>query len=49
MRNREDKSITFQTDADTTLRDFYWRYARGLEPYDTTQFSVTIPPVNRKV
>ncbi|TMI61756.1 MAG: M1 family metallopeptidase [Bacteroidetes bacterium] len=43
MRNREDKSITFQTDADTTLRDFYWRYARGLEPYDTTQFSVTIP------
>src|SRR4051812_38503173 len=31
MRNREDKNITFATDADTTLRDFYWRYSRGLE------------------
>ena len=35
IRNREDKSIVFQTDADTSLRDFYWRYARGLEPYDS--------------
>lgn len=43
IRNREDKNITFQTDADTTLRDFYWRYARGLEPYDTTKYRVTIP------
>jgi len=41
IRNREDKSIVFQTDADTSLRDFYWRYARGLEPYD----SVTRVPV----
>ena len=46
VRNREDKSITFQTDADTSLRDFYWRYARGLEPYDTTQYSVTVPATN---
>lgn len=43
IRNREDKSIVFQTDADTTLRDFYWRYARGLEPYDTSKVTMTIP------
>ncbi|MFX5684413.1 hypothetical protein ABTE42_20005, partial [Acinetobacter baumannii] len=24
------------TDVDTSLRDFYWRYTRGLEPYDST-------------
>lgn len=42
-RNREDKNIQFLTDQDTTLRDFYWRYVRGLEPYDTTTFQV---PVN---
>lgn len=43
IRNREDKSIKFLTDADTTLRDFYWRYARGLEPYDTTTYTVPVP------
>jgi hypothetical protein len=42
VRNREE-GIRFRTDEDTTLRDFYWRYARGIEPYDTNQFSVTIP------
>jgi hypothetical protein len=35
IRNRTDKSIVFLTDSDTTLRDFYWRYDRGIEPYDT--------------
>ena len=35
VRNRADKSIHFLTDIDTSLRDFYWRYARGLEPIDT--------------
>ncbi|MCX8480791.1 MAG: M1 family aminopeptidase, partial [Sediminibacterium sp.] len=35
VRNRNDKSIHFLTDVDTSLRDFYWRYARGLEPIDT--------------
>jgi hypothetical protein len=35
IRNREDKNIVFATDADTSLRDFYWRYDRGLEPYDS--------------
>lgn len=43
MRNRDDQSISFETDADTTLRDFYWRYSRGIEPYDSTQYEVTIP------
>lgn len=41
-RNRQDKSITFLTDQDTTLRDFYWRYDRGLEPYDTATYRVPI-------
>lgn len=43
IRNRNDKNIIFLTDADTSLRDFYWRYARGIEPYDTTKYKVTLP------
>jgi hypothetical protein len=45
IRNRNDKSIVFLTDVDTTLRDFYWRYDRGLEPYDsvTKQPAITMP------
>jgi hypothetical protein len=43
IRNRDDKKIVFQTDKDTSLRDFYWKYARGIEPYDTTKYAVTIP------
>lgn len=42
IRNREDKNIRFLTDQDTTLRDFYWRYDRGLEPYDTTAYPVPV-------
>ena len=42
IRNREDKNIQFLTDSDTTLRDFYWKYARGLEPYDTTNYTVPV-------
>ena len=38
IRNREDKNIKFLTDADTSLRDFYWKYDRGINPYDTTKF-----------
>ncbi len=45
QRNRADKNIVFLVDADTTLRDFYWRYTRGFEPYDTTKYKVT-PPNN---
>jgi aminopeptidase N len=43
IRNRDDKKITFATDADPSLRDFYWRYARGQAKVDTTAFEVTIP------
>jgi hypothetical protein len=43
VRNKEDKKITFATDVDTSLRDFYWRYARGIEKYDSTQYEVKIP------
>ncbi len=42
VRNRNDKTIQFATDADTTLRDFYWRYNRGLENYDSTSFTVPV-------
>ena len=45
IRNRNDKSIVFLTDVDTTLRDFYWRYDRGLVPYDsvTKQPAMAMP------
>ena len=43
IRNRTDKNIYFLTDADTTLRDFYWRYDRGMEKYDSTYFYKAIP------
>ncbi len=43
IRNRQDGKITFATDADTSLRDFYWRYARGLAKVDATPTTVTIP------
>lgn len=43
IRNREDKNIVFLVDADTTLRDFYWRYARGLVAYDST---IKVMPAN---
>ncbi|HAN39577.1 MAG TPA: aminopeptidase [Chitinophagaceae bacterium] len=36
IRNREDKSVVFETDRDTTLRDFYWKYDRGIIAYDST-------------
>ncbi|HEX2630243.1 MAG TPA: M1 family metallopeptidase [Chitinophagaceae bacterium] len=41
IRNKEDKKITFAVDADTSLRDFYWRYDREMEKYDTTKYTVT--------
>jgi hypothetical protein len=50
IRNKEDKNITFQTDADTSLRDFYWKYARGMEPYDSASYMINStagnPPVD---
>jgi Peptidase family M1 domain len=43
IRNRDDKKIVFATDADPSLRDFYWRYDRGLAKVDSTPFEITIP------
>jgi len=43
QRNREDKNIQFLTDQDTTLHDFYWRYDRGLESYDSSSYQVPVP------
>ena len=43
IRNREDKKIVFATDADQSLRDFYWRYDRGLAKVDSTPFEITTP------
>ena len=46
IRNRENKNITFLTDADTSLRDFYWYYDRNEALYDSTLYPV---PVNNAV
>ncbi len=43
VRNREDKRIVFAVDADTSLRDFYWRYDRGLARVNETPFQNTVP------
>jgi Peptidase family M1 domain len=43
IRNREDKNIVFATDADESLRDFYWRYDRGLAKVDSTPYEITPP------
>ena len=49
LRNLQDPTIRFQTDVDTTLRDFYWRYDRGLIPYDSTALTITIPAQGEKL
>jgi hypothetical protein len=41
-RNRDDKNIQFAVDQDTALRDFYWKYARGQEAYDSSSFKVPL-------
>ena len=43
VRNREDNKIVFATDADTSLRDFYWRYDRGLAKIDSSSQEITLP------
>lgn len=44
IRNRQDKNIVFETDRDTSLRDFYWKYDREIEKYDTTKYPVVVSP-----
>ena len=43
IRNRDDKKIVFATDADTSLRDFYWRYDRNLVKIDAATADVPMP------
>jgi len=40
IRNKEDKNIVFETDKDTSLRDFYWKYDREMEKWDSTKYPV---------
>ena len=42
IRNKEDKNIVFETDKDTALRDFYWKYDREAEKYDSTKYPVLV-------
>lgn len=42
IRNRQE-GIKFLTDVDTSLRDFYWRYDRGLEPWDSARYATIVP------
>ncbi|MFN8290310.1 MAG: M1 family metallopeptidase [Chitinophagaceae bacterium] len=42
IRNREDKNIVFATDADTSTRDFYWKYDRQIEKVDTAKYPVVM-------
>jgi Peptidase family M1 domain len=43
IRNRADKKIVFETDADDNIKDFYWKYARGLAKVDSSIREITIP------
>jgi hypothetical protein len=45
IRNRVDKNIIFATDADASLRDFYWRYDRDLVKVDSTPFEINRPAI----
>ncbi|MCW3090618.1 MAG: family metallopeptidase [Ferruginibacter sp.] len=45
IRNRKDNKIIFATDADTSLRDFYWKYDRGLVQVDSTSAGTSVAPV----
>ncbi len=46
VRNKKDMNIQFQTDRDTSLRDFYWQYDRGVEKYDTSKQLVPMIAMN---
>ena len=38
VRNRNDNNIHFYVDKDTSVRDFYWKYDRGLATVDTNRY-----------
>lgn len=45
-RNKNDKNIKFLTDQDTALQDFYWKYSRGIEAYDSASYKVPMAAMN---
>ncbi|RYG50614.1 MAG: M1 family peptidase [Chitinophagaceae bacterium] len=45
IRNRNDKRIRFATDVDTSLQDFYWKYARGLVKVDPSEITLPVEAV----
>jgi hypothetical protein len=47
QRNRNDPTIKFLVDTDTSLRDFYWKYDRGIIPYDSISKIVPKSPTNK--
>ncbi len=42
IRNQQDTSIRYYTDVDTSLRDFYWQYGRGMILHDTTKYAMKV-------
>ena len=44
-RNKNDSNIVFQTDRDTTLRDFYWKYDRAIILQDTNKYPYAHKPM----
>ncbi|HEU4902537.1 MAG TPA: M1 family peptidase, partial [Flavisolibacter sp.] len=49
LRNLQDPNIRFQTDVDTSLRDFYWKYDRGIVPYDSSVITINVPAQAEKL
>ncbi len=48
IRNREDKNITFLTDTDKNLQDFYYRYDRSEEKVDTVKkYTISNEPMEK--
>ncbi|MGY0041486.1 hypothetical protein [Pedobacter sp. NJ-S-72] len=47
VRNREDKSIKFYTDQDKSTQDFYWKYDRGIEKYDSKEHKQQLPELKK--
>src|SRR5690606_1656678 len=49
IRNRTDPDIKFDVDEDKDLQDFYYRYARGKEPYDSAEYEMPVPVAVEKL
>ena len=49
QRNMQDKNIKFLTDQDTSLRDFYWKYDRNMEPYDSSEYAIKVNAQNEQL